>query len=73
AGMPRKLRGCMLGFDAFFNPLRMKGAHGTGRKERKIDSKDDSDGPGSDGLKPFAAVKFLEQNTNRDIRPFGEH
>ncbi|MCD7454233.1 hypothetical protein HAX54_024019 [Datura stramonium] len=48
-GMPRKVRGYMLGFDAPFNPLRVKGAHGRGRKERKTDSEDDSDGSGGDG------------------------
>ncbi|MCD9639200.1 hypothetical protein HAX54_023578 [Datura stramonium] len=50
--MPQKVRGCMLGFDAPFNPLRVKGAHGRGRKERKIDSKDDGDDPNGDGLIP---------------------
>ncbi|MCD7457678.1 hypothetical protein HAX54_035751 [Datura stramonium] len=57
--MPRKVRDCMLGFDAPFNPLRVKGAHGRGRKERKTDSKDDSDGPGGDGADLAAMQELL--------------
>ncbi|MCD7471183.1 hypothetical protein HAX54_011498 [Datura stramonium] len=47
--MSQKVRGCMLGFDVPFNPLRVKGAHGRGRKERKTDLENDSNGLGGDG------------------------
>ncbi|MCE3214653.1 hypothetical protein HAX54_052974, partial [Datura stramonium] len=54
--MSRKLRGCMLGFDAPFNPLRVKGAHGRGRKERQTDLENDSNGPSGDGASLEAMV-----------------
>ncbi|MCD9644613.1 hypothetical protein HAX54_032969 [Datura stramonium] len=57
--MPRKVRGYILWFDAPFNPLRVKGAHGRGRKERKTDLKDDSDGPGGDGASLAAMQELL--------------
>ncbi|MCD7460552.1 hypothetical protein HAX54_043765 [Datura stramonium] len=57
-GMPQKVRGCKLGFAAPFNPLRVKGAHAKGRKERNTDSKDDSDGPSGDGA-GLAAMQEL--------------
>ncbi|MCD9643685.1 hypothetical protein HAX54_031332 [Datura stramonium] len=42
-------RDCMLGFDAPFDPLRLKGALGRGRTERKAISEDKSDGSSGDG------------------------
>ncbi|MCD7457700.1 hypothetical protein HAX54_035907 [Datura stramonium] len=50
AGVHRKVRDCMLGCDAPFNSLRVKGVPGRGRKKRKADSENDNDGPGCDGV-----------------------
>ncbi|MCD9638397.1 hypothetical protein HAX54_022339, partial [Datura stramonium] len=53
------IRDYMLGFDAPFNPLREKGASGRGRKERKNELQDDSDGPGGDGAGLEAMQELL--------------
>ncbi|MCD9560241.1 hypothetical protein HAX54_018745 [Datura stramonium] len=63
AGIPRKVRGCMLGFDSPFNALRVKGAHGRVRKERKTDSEDDGDDPDGDGAsssRPNGPFQWME-------------
>ncbi|MCD7459197.1 hypothetical protein HAX54_040274 [Datura stramonium] len=59
ASVHREKRDCMLGFDAPFDPLRVKDAPGRDKKERKADSEDNSDGSGSD-----------EVNSSRPTRPF---
>ncbi|MCD7463637.1 protein 2 3 complex subunit [Datura stramonium] len=56
AGLPRKVKGCMLGFDALLNPLRVKGAYGRGGKERRTNSENDSDDPDGDGAIPLGPL-----------------
>ncbi|MCD7469973.1 hypothetical protein HAX54_009470 [Datura stramonium] len=58
-GVPQKVSDCMLGFDAPFNTLRVKGASGKGRKERKTDSEDDSNGLDGDWASLVAIQELL--------------
>ncbi|MCD7454282.1 hypothetical protein HAX54_024213 [Datura stramonium] len=55
----------MLGFDAPFNQLRVKGASGRGRKKKKADSEDDSDGSDGDDAgssRPTGLFQQMEAN-----------
>ncbi|MCD9644881.1 hypothetical protein HAX54_033405 [Datura stramonium] len=51
----------MLGFDAPLDTLRVKSAPGRGRKERKADSEDKSDGSGSDGAGSSMSTQPFQQ------------
>ncbi|MCD9560079.1 hypothetical protein HAX54_018520 [Datura stramonium] len=51
--------GLYAGHDAQSNPLRVKGAVGRGRKKRKVDSENNSDGLGGNGAGLEAMQELL--------------